>query len=60
MEFLGEAWENQGLGLAIFEKNEIQYVILKSEGLFGKEFKSIKTPMSRWFTSMPRRLLCKI
>jgi hypothetical protein len=45
VEFLGEAWNNQGLGLAISENTYIQIVIPKFEGLFGKEFKSIKTPM---------------
>jgi hypothetical protein len=46
MEFLGEACKNQGLGLALYEKAYIQNVIPKFEGLFGKEFKPIKTPMS--------------
>jgi hypothetical protein len=45
-EFLGEAWKNQGLGLAFSEKIYIQIVIPKFEALFGKEFKPIKTPMS--------------
>jgi hypothetical protein len=34
------------LGLALSEKTYIQNVIPKFEGLFGKEFKAIKTPMS--------------
>jgi hypothetical protein len=38
VEFLGEAWKNQGLGLALSTKTYIQNVILKFEGLFGKEF----------------------
>jgi hypothetical protein len=46
VEFLGEAWKNQGLGLALSEINYIQNVISKFEGLFGKEFKPINTPMS--------------
>jgi hypothetical protein len=46
IEFLGESWKNQGLGLALSAKTYIQNVIPKFEGLFGKEFKPIKTPMS--------------
>jgi hypothetical protein len=46
VEFLGEAWKNQGLGLALSAKIYIHNVILKFEGLFGKEFKAIKTRMS--------------
>jgi hypothetical protein len=46
VEFLGEAWKNQGLGLPLTAKTYIQNVIPKFEGLFGKEFKPIKTPMS--------------
>jgi hypothetical protein len=46
VEFLGEAWKNQGLGLALSAKTYIQNVIPTFEGLFGKEFKPIKTPMS--------------
>jgi hypothetical protein len=46
VEFLGEAWKNQGLGLAISAKTYIQNIIPKFEGLFGKDFKAIKTPMS--------------
>jgi hypothetical protein len=42
---LGETWKNQGLGLAISAKTYIQNFIPKFEGLFGKEFKPIKTPM---------------
>jgi hypothetical protein len=44
VEFLGEAWKNQ-LGLALSAKTYIQNVIHKFEGLFGKEFNPIKTPM---------------
>jgi hypothetical protein len=49
VEFLGEAWKNQGLGLAVSAKTYIQNVIPKFEGLFGKEFKPIKTPMSKGY-----------
>jgi hypothetical protein len=49
VEFLGEAWNNQGLGLALSAKTYIQNVIPKFEGLFGKEFKTIKTPMSEGY-----------
>jgi hypothetical protein len=49
VEFLGEAWKNQGLGLALSAKTYIQNVIPKFEGLFGKEFKHIKTPMSEGY-----------
>jgi hypothetical protein len=51
VEFLGEAWKNQGLasGLALSEKTYIRNVIPKFEGLFGKEFKPIKTPMSEGY-----------
>jgi hypothetical protein len=49
MEFLGEAWKYQGLGLALSAKTYIQNVILKFEGLSGKEFKSIKTPLSEGY-----------
>jgi hypothetical protein len=45
VEFLGEAWKNQGLGLDLSAKTYIQNVIPKFEGLFGKEFKPIKTAM---------------
>jgi hypothetical protein len=49
VEFLGEAWKNQGLGLALSEKICIQNIIPKFEGLFGKEFKPIKIPMSEGY-----------
>jgi hypothetical protein len=45
VEFLGKAWKNQGLGLAFSTKTYIQNVILKFEGLFGKEFRPIKIPL---------------
>jgi hypothetical protein len=46
VEFLGEAWKNQGFGLTISANTYIQNVIPKFEGLFGRDFKPIKTPMS--------------
>jgi hypothetical protein len=46
VEFFGEAWKNQGIGLDLTAKTYIQNVIPKFEGLFGKEFKPIKTPMT--------------
>jgi hypothetical protein len=49
VEFLGEAWKNQGLGLPLSSKTYIQNVIPKFEGLFGKECKAIKTPMSEGY-----------
>jgi hypothetical protein len=49
VESLGETWKNQGLGLALSAKTYIQNVIPKFEDLFGKEFKSIKTPMSEGY-----------
>jgi hypothetical protein len=49
VESLGEAWKYQGLGLALSAKTYIQNVILKFEGLIGKEFKSIKTPLSEGY-----------
>jgi hypothetical protein len=49
VEFFGEAWKNQGLGLAISAKIYIQNVIPEFEGLFVKDFKPIKTPMSEGY-----------
>jgi hypothetical protein len=49
VEFLWEAWKNQGLGLSLSAKTYIQNVIPKFEGLFGKEFKPINTPMSEGY-----------
>jgi hypothetical protein len=46
VEFLGDAWKKQGLGLGISARTYIQNVIPKFENLFGKELKPIKTPMS--------------
>jgi hypothetical protein len=40
---------NQGLGLAISAKTYIHNVIPKFEGLFGKEFKPNKAPMSEGY-----------
>jgi hypothetical protein len=36
VEFLGEAWKNQGLPLALSAKTYIQNVTPEFEGLFGK------------------------
>jgi Reverse transcriptase (RNA-dependent DNA polymerase) len=49
VEFLGDAWKNQGLGIAISARTYIQNVIPKFEALFGKELKPIKTPMSEGY-----------
>jgi hypothetical protein len=49
VEFIGEAWKNQGSQLALSAKTYIQNIIPKFEGLFGKEFKPIKTPMSEGY-----------
>jgi hypothetical protein len=49
LEPLGESWKNQGLELALSAKTYIQNVIPKFEGHFGKEFKSIKTPMNEGY-----------
>jgi hypothetical protein len=49
VELLGEGWKNQGFGLALSAKTYIQNFIPKFEGLFGKEFKAIKTPMSEGY-----------
>jgi hypothetical protein len=46
VQFLGEAWKNHGLQLALSAKTYIQNVIPKIEDVFGKEFKLIKTLMS--------------
>jgi hypothetical protein len=49
VELLGEAWKNQGLGLALSEKTYIQNVIPKFEGFLARSFKPIKTPMSKGY-----------
>jgi hypothetical protein len=49
VEFLGKSWKNQGLGLSLSAKTYIKNVIPKFEGLFGKECKPIKTPMSEGY-----------
>jgi hypothetical protein len=51
VKFHREAWKNQGLrlGLALSAKTYIQNIIPKFQGLFGKEFKSIKIPMSEGY-----------
>jgi hypothetical protein len=53
VEFLGESWKYQGLGLALSAKTYIQNVIPEFGGLFGKEFKPIKTPMSEGYGYHP-------
>jgi hypothetical protein len=49
VEFLGEAWKNQGLGLALSARTYIQNVIPKFESLYEKEFKPLKTLMSEGY-----------
>jgi hypothetical protein len=49
VEFLGDAWKKQGLGLAISARTYIQNAIPKFKNLFGKELKPIKTPMSEGY-----------
>jgi hypothetical protein len=49
VEFIGEAWKNQGLGLALSARTYIQNVIPKLESLCDKEFKPGKTPMSEGY-----------
>ena len=49
VEFLGDSWKNQGLGLAISARTYIQNFIPKCESRFGKELKPIKTPMSEGY-----------
>jgi hypothetical protein len=49
VDFRGEAWMNQRLGLALSEKTYIQNIIQKFEGLFCKEAKCIKTPMGEGY-----------
>jgi hypothetical protein len=49
VEFLGEAWKNQGLQLALSAKTHIPNIIPKFEGFFGKELKPIKTTMSEGY-----------
>jgi hypothetical protein len=59
VEFLGETWKNQGLGLALSSKTYIQNNIPKFEGLFGKEIKPIKTSMSEgYYPEIDDSLLC--
>jgi hypothetical protein len=47
VEFLGETWKNQGLGLAISAKTYIQNFTPKFKVLFG--FKAIKISMSEGY-----------
>ena len=48
VEFLGDLWKYQGLGLAISART---YILKcpKFESLFGRELKPIKTPMSEGY-----------
>jgi hypothetical protein len=45
VEFLGEAWKNQGLGLAISAKTYIQNVIPKFEGLLAMSLSQSRHPL---------------
>jgi hypothetical protein len=49
VEFLGDSWKNQRLGLATSARTYIQNVIPKFESLLGKELKTIKIPMSKGY-----------
>jgi hypothetical protein len=51
VEFLGEEWKNQGLGLALSARTYIHYVICKFESLCDRELKPVKTPMSEGYHS---------
>jgi hypothetical protein len=55
VEFLGEAWKNQklGLGLGLSAMTYIQNSIPKFQGLFGKEFKPIKKTISEGYGYHP-------
>jgi hypothetical protein len=46
VEFLGDWWNNQGLGLVISARTYIKNFIPKFESLFGKEVKPIKASMT--------------
>jgi hypothetical protein len=47
VEFLGEGLNNHRLGLCLSVKNHNKNFISKFEDNLGKEFKPIKTPMSK-------------
>jgi hypothetical protein len=49
VEFVEEVWKYQGSSLAVSARTYIQNFIPKFKDLFGKEFKSIKTPMSEGY-----------
>jgi hypothetical protein len=49
VEFLGDPWKIQGLGLAISARTFIQNVIPKFKNLIGKERKPVKTSMSEGY-----------
>jgi hypothetical protein len=44
VEFLGEAWKNQGLGLALSTKTYIQSIIYKFEDLLAKSLSPSRHP----------------
>jgi hypothetical protein len=44
VEFLGEAWKHQEIGLALSEKTYIKNVIPKFEGLFAKSLRPSRHP----------------
>jgi hypothetical protein len=61
VEFLGESWENQGIGLVLSAKTYIQNVIPipKFEGIFGMEFNPIKIPiLQRYHPGVDDSPLC--
>jgi hypothetical protein len=49
VEFLGDSWKNQGLGLSITTRTYTQNILHKFESLFGNESKLIKTQMSEGY-----------
>jgi hypothetical protein len=55
---LEKAWNNQGLGIALLAKTYTQKINLKIEGLFGNDFKAIKTPMSEGYHPEVNDSLC--
>jgi hypothetical protein len=44
MEFLGKAWKNQGLGLALSAKTYVKNVIPKFEGFMAKSLSPSRHP----------------
>jgi hypothetical protein len=45
VEFLGEAWKNQGLGLALSAKTWIQRIAPKFEGFLARNLSSSRHPL---------------